>query len=270
VYVNRVWQWIFGAGLVRTPNDFGHLGSKPSHPELLDYLAREFIDDGWSTKRLIRRLVMTQAFRQSGYVTEAARQKDPDNFLWQHYSTRRLEAEAIRDTLLAVSGRLDRRMYGRPIDAPRSKEDASKRLFSGPLDGEGRRSIYLRMSIMDPPRFLVGFNLPDLKLPTGKRDVTNVPNQALILMNDPFVKAQADEWATQLLKQPADSIKDRISQMFRKAYGREPVQEELNRWSDLVTELGGSEDEQYLLTDLRVWQQIAHTLFNTKEFIYYR
>ncbi|WP_417384649.1 PSD1 and planctomycete cytochrome C domain-containing protein [Gimesia sp.] len=270
VYVNRVWQWIFGAGLVRTPNDFGHLGARPSHPELLDYLAREFIDDGWSTKRLIRRLVMTQAFHQSGYVTEAARQKDPDNVLWQHYPTRRLEAEAIRDTLLAVSGRLDRRLYGRPIDAPRSKEDASKRLFSGPLDGEGRRSIYLRMSIMDPPRFLVGFNLPDLKLPTGKRDVTNVPNQALILMNDPFVKAQADEWATQLLKQPADSIQDRIRQMFRKAYGREPVQEELNRWSDLVFELGGSQDEPYLLTDSRVWQQMAHTLFNTKEFIYYR
>ncbi|QDT93479.1 PSD1 and planctomycete cytochrome C domain-containing protein [Gimesia algae] len=270
VYVNRVWQWIYGTGLVRTPNDFGHLGAKPSHPELLDFLAREFIADGWSTKRLIRRLVMTRAFRQSGKVTEAARNRDPDNRLWQHYPTRRLEAEAIRDSLLAVSGRLERRMYGRPIDAPRSKEDAAKRLFSGPLDGEGRRSIYLRMSIMDPPRFLVGFNLPDLKLPTGKRDVTNVPNQALILMNDPFVMAQAEEWSTLLLKQPADSVKQRIRLMFRKAYGREPDQQELRRWSELVAELGGSEDEQFLLADPRVWQQISHTLFNTKEFIYYR
>lgn len=270
VYVNRVWQWVYGAGLVRTPNDFGHLGVKPSHPQLLDYLAREYINDGWSTKRLIRRLVMTRAFRQSGKVTEAARNRDPDNRLWQHYPTRRLEAEAIRDSILAVSGRLDRRMYGRPIDVPRSKEDASKRLFSGPLDGQGRRSIYLRMSIMDPPRFLVGFNLPDLKLPTGKRDVTNVPNQALILMNDPFVMSQAEEWSTRLLKHPADSVEARIRQMFRKAYGREPDQQELHRWSEFVEELGGSEDEQYLLVTPRVWQQIAHTLFNSKEFIYYR
>ncbi|HCO22357.1 MAG: hypothetical protein CME31_17390 [Gimesia sp.] len=270
VYVNRVWQWIFGTGLVRTPNDFGHLGAQPNHPELFDYLAREFISDGWSTKRLIRRLVMTRAFRQSGKMDEAARNVDPDNHLWHHYPTRRLEAEAIRDSLLAVSGRLDRRLYGRPVDPPRSKEDAAKRLFSGPVDGGGRRSIYLRMSIMDPPRFLMGFNLPDLKLPTGKRDVTNVPNQALILMNDPFVMAQAEEWSTRLVQQPADTVETRMQRMFQKGYGREPDQQELHRWIELVQELGGSEDESYLLTDPGVWKQISHTLFNTKEFIYYR
>ena len=270
VYVNRVWPWIFGNGLVRTPNDFGHLGAQPTHPELLDYLAREFIADGWSTKRLIRRMILSRAFRQSGQVTEAAKRLDADNRLWHHYPTRRLEAEAIRDTLLMVSGQLDRRLYGPPIDPPRSKADPAKRLFNGPLDGNGRRSIYLRMSIMDPPKFLVGFNLPDLKLPTGKRDVTNVPNQALILMNDPFVKAQSQEWAAKLVKQQQKSVAPRIKQMFLEAYGREPDQSELNRWTGLVQELGGTMDPRSLLANQSLWNHVAHALFNTKEFIYYR
>ncbi|WP_298869289.1 PSD1 and planctomycete cytochrome C domain-containing protein [uncultured Gimesia sp.] len=270
VYVNRVWQWIFGEGLVRTPNDFGHLGALPTHPELLDYLAREFIADGWSTKRLIRRLIHTRAFRQSGQVTLAANNLDPDNRLWHHYPTRRLEAEAIRDTMLTVSGRLDRRLYGRPIETPRSKEDAAKRLFNGPLDGAGRRSVYLRMSIMDPPKFLVGFNLPDLKLPTGKRDVTNVPNQALILMNDPFVMALARTWSTQLMKQEENSVEQRIQHMFLKAYGRAADQSELKRWMALVNDLGGTADQADLLANASVWNHVAHAIFNTKEFIYYR
>lgn len=270
VYVNRVWQWVFGNGLVSTPNDFGHLGSQPTHPELLDYLAREFIADGWSTKRLIRRMVLSRAFRQSGQVTEAAMQLDANNRLWHHYPTRRLEAEAIRDTLLTVSGRLNRQFYGHPIDPPRSKADPAKRLFSGPLDGNGRRSIYLRMSIMDPPKFLVGFNLPDLKLPTGKRDVTNVPNQALILMNDLFVMAQAKEWSAQLVREHEQSIELRMNKMFLQAYGRKPSQKELNRWTALIHELGGTTDQRSLLDNPSVWNHVAHTLFNTKEFIYYR
>jgi hypothetical protein len=154
VYVNRVWQWIFGTGLVATPDDFGRLGDKPSHPELLDWLAREFIREGWSTKQLVRRLVLSETFRQSSLVADAARERDPANRLLHHYPTRRLEAEAIRDSLLAVSGRLDPQLYGRPILPFRSAEDGAKRLFAGPLDGNGRRSIYLQMSIMDPPKFL--------------------------------------------------------------------------------------------------------------------
>ncbi|MFN0125570.1 MAG: PSD1 and planctomycete cytochrome C domain-containing protein, partial [Verrucomicrobiales bacterium] len=143
VYVNRVWHWVFGAGLVTTPDDFGRLGDKPSHPELLDWMAREFMRDGWSTRKLVRRLVLSETFLQSSVVTAAAREQDPGNRLRHHYSTRRLEAEGIRDALLAVSGRLDPTLYGRPIRPHRTAEDASKRLFSGPLDGEGRRSLYL-------------------------------------------------------------------------------------------------------------------------------
>ncbi|MEQ8854733.1 PSD1 and planctomycete cytochrome C domain-containing protein [Gimesia sp.] len=270
VYVNRVWQWVFGEGLVRTPNDFGHLGEQPTHPDLLDYLAQEFMADGWSTRRLVRRLVLTRAFQQSGTVSEQSKDIDADNHLWHHYPTRRLEAEAIRDSLLTVSGSLDRRLYGRPIEVPRSKPDPAKRLFDGPLDGAGRRSIYLRMSIMDPPRFLVGFNLPDLKLPTGKRDVTNVPNQALILMNDPFVISQAEEWSKRLITDSSETVEQRLQQMFLTAYGRHPEASEVKRWTALIEELGGTHEQSGLLQNPEVWRHVAHAMFNTKEFIYYR
>jgi hypothetical protein len=262
VYVNRVWQWLFGTGLVATPDDFGRLGDKPSHPELLDWLAREFIREGWSTKKLVRRLVLSQAFRQSGLVNDAARERDPENRLLHHYTTRRLEAEAIRDSLLAISGRLDPQLYGRPVLPFRSAEDAAKRLFSGPLDGHGRRSIYLQMSIMDPPKFLVGFNLPDLKLPAGRRDVTNVPSQALIMLNDPFVNEMAKCWAAGLLKHQDVNREDRVRQMFGQALARAPNAAELKRWIDALQDFGGDTPD--------AWERLAHALFNTKEFLYYR
>jgi hypothetical protein len=126
VYVNRVWQWIFGTGIVATPSDHGHLGDLPSHPELLDWLTLRFMEEGWSTKRLVKRLVLSRTFRQSGESEPEARQHDPDNRLLHHYPTRRLEAEAIRDNLLAVSGRLDPKLYGRPINPPRVAQDSAK------------------------------------------------------------------------------------------------------------------------------------------------
>ncbi|MBL9146842.1 MAG: PSD1 domain-containing protein [Verrucomicrobiaceae bacterium] len=261
VYVNRVWQWIFGTGLVATPDDFGRLGDKPSHPELLDWLAREFIREGWSTKKLVRKLVLSQTFRQSGQATDAARDRDPSNRLLSYYPTRRLEAESIRDSLLAVSGRLDPQLYGRPILPSRPAEDGAKRLFSGPLDGNGRRSIYLQMSIMQPPSFLTGFNLPDLKLPTGKRDVTNVPTQALILMNDPFANAMAKHWTTEMLKQ-STSREARIRSMFARAFARHPSNVEMQRWLTALDDFGANTPA--------AWESLAHAFFNAKEFIYFR
>ncbi|MBL8829984.1 MAG: DUF1553 domain-containing protein, partial [Planctomycetaceae bacterium] len=269
VYVNRVWQWIFGTGLVATPDDFGRLGDRPSHPELLDWLARQFVREGWSTKQLIRRLVLSETFRQSGMVNDLARERDPANRLLHHYPTRRLEAEAIRDSLLAVAGRLDPQLYGRPIFPPRAVEDSPKRLFSGPLDGHGRRSIYLQMSIMAPPQFLVGFNLPDLKLPSGHRDVTNVPSQALVMLNDPFVTAMARYWAKNLLNEMHTSVDERLHDMFVRAFGREPSERELKRWRGALDEFAGSATSDRR-QDEDAWATLAHALFNTKEFIYYR
>jgi hypothetical protein len=267
VFVNRVWHWVFGRGIVGTPSDFGKLGDRPSHPELLDWLARKFMEEGWSTKKLLRRLVLSQAFRQSGTVSQAASDLDPANRLLHHYPTRRLEAEAIRDNLLAVSGRLDPQLFGRPINPPRPAEDGAKRLYSGPLDSNGRRSLYMKMSIMEPPKFLVCFNLPDLKLPTGRRDITNDPAQALAMLNNPLVVQLAGHWATELVKDGHTSPADRVREMFVLALGRPPSDSELLRWTAAVGEFSQADDP---MKDQTAWEELAHSLFNTKEFIYYR
>jgi hypothetical protein len=267
VYVNRVWGWIFGEGLVRTPNDFGLLGDQPSHPDLLDWLTEEFRNSGWSTKSLIRLLVTSRTFQQSGHRDARAMTADPTNRLWHHFPTRRLEAEALRDSLLRVSGSLDHQLYGLPINPHRAVEDTQKRLFSGPLDGHGRRSVYLEMSIMEPPRFLVGFNLPDLKLPTGRRDKTSVPAQALILLNDPLVRKLADDWAERLINDQSLTVEERLKAMFLSALGREPGPQEIRRWSAAVSEFATGPD---ILSCQRAWAEIAHCFFNLKEFLYYR
>jgi hypothetical protein len=268
VFVNRVWSWIFGKGIVETPNDFGKLGGRPSHPELLDWLTLQFIDEGWSTKKLVRRLLLSETFQQAGDVVPQAKEIDPNNRLLHHYSTRRLEAESIRDSILAVSGRLDRSFFGKPIRPHRSKEDSQKRLFSGPLDGKSRRSIYLEMSVMQPPEFLVGFNLPDLKIPAGQRDVTNVPAQALILLNNPFVMEMAKDWGSQLVRDDAKDPAERIRKMFIRGLGRQPSETELQQWLQAARDLAGSDSD--LLQNEMAWRNLAHTMFNTKEFIYYR
>jgi Protein of unknown function (DUF1553) len=158
---------------VRTPDDFGHLGQQPSNPELLDYLAARFIQDGWSTKKLITLLVTSATWRQRSLADSRAVAVDPENRHWHHLPRRRLEAEAIRDSILAVSGRLDAtHLDGPPIDPYRTAQDAAKRLFSGPLDGHGQRSIYTTMTLMEPPRLLALFNQPVPKLTVGRRDVS--------------------------------------------------------------------------------------------------
>jgi hypothetical protein len=274
VYVNRVWHWVFGTGLVATPDDFGRLGEAPSHPELLDTLAGWFIDHGWSTKELVRALVTSSTFRQAGAASPEAREADPRNRLLHHYPLRRLEAEAVRDAVLAASGRLDGRLYGAPTNPHRPKEDPDKRLFSGPIDGLGRRSIYTKLTIMEPPRFLATFNQPPPKIPTGRRDVTSVPAQALALLNDPFVLEQARFWGTRLAATPGpgQSVDSRLAGMFLTALGRTPEPAELDRWRGLVEglarERGVSPTER--LTSAALWADVAHTFFNTKEFLYLR
>lgn len=272
VYVNRVWHWVFGAGLVATPDDFGHLGDRPSHPELLDWLATWFVDNGWSTKKLIRLLVTSNTFQQSDVASESAQTADPRNRLCHHFELRRMEAEAVRDSLLAASGRLDRRLFGPSINPHRTAEDPQKRLFSGPLDGNGRRSIYTKSTIMDPPRFLAAFNQPPAKIPTGKRDVTNVPAQALAMLNDPFVIGQADEWGKRLAGIKHGTIADRLREMFDAGLSREPTSFEIENWSRLIRDLANEHRvaDSAILVSPAIWKDAAHALFNTKEFIYIR
>jgi len=272
VYANRVWQWMFGEGLVRTPDDFGHLGDPPLHQELLEELATDLIAGEWSTKRLLRRLAHSSSWQQSSRIDPAASAADPDNRCYHHYPLRRLEAESIRDAMLAAGGLLDRQLYGPPINPYRVNEDPQKRLFSGPVDGNFRRSLYTKVTIMEPPRFLAIFNQPAPKIPTGKRDVSNTPAQSLALLNDPTVVALATAWGKQLAGGPPQSAPDRIRDCFRAALSRDPDAGELARWETLTSDLaamhGLSPDQ--IASSEALWSDLAHALFNLKEFVYLR
>lgn len=272
VMVNRIWHHLFGTGLVRTVDDFGRVGELPSHPELLDYLAARFVEDGWTMKHLIRSLVLTRAFQMSNEPSPTAKDSDPQNRLLQHYPARRMEAEAIRDAILAASGRLDRTLYGMSIQPFREKENADRRLFPGPLDGHGRRSIYIKNNLMEAPRFLSAFNFPGGKVAQGRRDVTNVPAQALALLNDPFVLQQAGVWADRLVARPDASVAARVEFMFQTALSRPPSPEENERFERAVAQLAELHQRTGLaiLKSREVWQDMAHAMFNLKEFIYIR
>ena len=278
VYVNRVWYWLFGAGVVATTDDFGHVGDRPSHPELLDGLAWRFMNEGWSTKRLIRSIMLSQTWQQSQDAAAGALDVDPTNRLLHHFPVQRLDAESLRDAMLAVSGRWDATLYGPTSNPNRLNEDDQKRLFSGPLDGLGRRSIYTKITIMEPPRFLATFNQPAPKIPTGRRDISNTPAQSLALLNDPFVTNQAEVWAAALITRPDTSIESRLQHMFAKAIGREATYEELSLWKDAARDFAmsehGAKAEQIsaaeMLTSQSLWQTLAHAMFNIKEFLYVR
>jgi len=266
VMVNRLWAKLFGKGLVATVDNFGRLGAEPSHPELLDWLARAFINDGWSIKRAIRRMVMSEAYQRSSQASEAARQKDPANRLLQHMPVKRLEAEAIRDTMLALSGRLKTEMYGPSVpvyylhETGKTKGDRPK----GPADGAGRRSIYLEVRRNATNPLLEVFDFPVPSTTRGERDWTNVPAQSLALLNSPFVIEQAGHWADAVRKME-ETGDARMSRMFEAALGRAPSAIELERMRSLRQELlaensGGDEK--------KVWQDMAQSLFNLKEFLY--
>lgn len=268
VMVNRIWQHVFGVGIVATPDDFGHMGTLPSHPELLDHLATTFVEDGWSIKRQIRRLVLSKAFQQASTPSAAAKQHDPQNVLLSHFAPRRLEAEAIRDALLAVSGQLDERLGGPSVHPFREKADTEKRLYVGPLNGNGRRSLYIKVQLMEQAPFLNAFNLPDGKSATGKRDVTNVPSQSLAMLNDPLVIAQAKAWSEKLILRTSDTVDQRIDHMFFVAIGRPPSDAERVRFAALVNELSGQQSTDEMLKSASAWENASHALFNTVEFVF--
>ena len=229
VIVNRVWHHLFGQGLVTSPDNFGVLGRPPSHPKLLDHMASRFVADGWSIKNLIRELVTSRTYQMSSQTSDQrAEDKDPNNVLLHRMSVRRLEGEIVRDSILAVSGRLDRTIEGRPVPVHLTSFMTGRgRPASGPLDGGGRRSIYtsVRRNFLSP--MMLAFDVPIPAQPVGRRNVSNVPAQALILMNDPFVKEQAEAWAQRVLSDADSTAKQRITNMYEQAFARPPSEHEL-------------------------------------------
>ncbi len=258
VYVNRVWHHLFGRGIVASVDNFGVLGESPTHPELLDHLADQFVRDGWSTKKLIRALVLTNAYPMASTPDAKTDEADPNNLLLHRMRLRRLEGEAIRDAILKVSGRLNSTMYGPSVPVYLTAfQDGRGRPGSGPLDGDGRRSVYMSVRRNFLSSFLLAFDTPSPFSTVGRRTNSNVPAQALILMNDPFVHSQADVWAKRVVAEKG-TIEERVRGMYVDAFARPPSETELKA---CISYLGAT-------PDLRRWADLGHVLINTKEFYF--
>jgi hypothetical protein len=270
VMVNRVWHHLFGRGIVATVDNFGVLGEPPSHPELLDYLADRFRRDGWSTKRLIKSLAMSRTYRMASVGSPVADAADPGNVLLHRMPIRRLESEAIRDAILAVSGRFDPALFGPSVDPHLTPfMEGRGRPASGPLDGAGRRSIYIRVRRNFLSPMMLAYDMPTPFNAAGRRSVSNVPAQALILLNDPFVVEQMQVWGRALAKE-STGVDERITGMYLRAFARPPDSTELAAAREFLARqaeaLGVPADQ--IPGEARLWADLGHALVNVKQFIY--
>ena len=266
VMMNRMWKQLFGSGLVATVNDFGHMGRNPTHPELLDYLARDFMRNDWSIKTMLRKLVSTSTYRMSSTPNESSISEDPANLLLQHMPVKRLEAEAIRDHILACSGELNTTLFGPSAEAyVADHPDSRAKPTEGPLDGNGRRSVYMEIRRSFLPSFLRVFDLPNATEPIGARPLTNVPAQSLALMNDPFVHQQAAAWADKLTRSKL-STTERIQDLHLTAYSRPPNEREMNWAKDFIQTM--AQEYRTDEDDPKVWTDLCHLMYNRKDFIY--
>ena len=240
VMANRIWKYVFGQGLVATVDDFGSTGRPPSHPQLLDHLALRFVENGWSVKTMIRELVLSRTYRQASTWRKAAFVSDPDNTLLWRIPKRRLEAEAIRDAMLAVSGELDltrpeASLVGRVIgDRPISLIGLDRRLPKD-LDGSVHRSVYLPVIRDRLPDVLEIFDFASSSFVTGVREKTNVPTQALYLMNSPFVQDRAASLAQRVRKEAGDDRRAGVRFVFQLCFARPPTNDEESSALDFLS-----------------------------------
>jgi len=254
VLVNRLWQHHFGRGLVATPSDFGLRGARPTHPELLDWLASEFIAQGWSIKKMHRLMLTSSAYRQATNASPAAKVKDPDNQLLSHGNRLRVEGEIVRDSLLAVSGRLNPKMGG-PGVFPPVPADANVKGWTASPDAKDhvRRSVYIfaRRNLRFP--FLEPFDPPDSNLSCARRERSTTAPQALALLNAPDVQAAAKGLVERVGKE-ATTDEGRIVRAYRLVLGRTPSAKELELSRRFVKEASLAE--------------LCRALFNVNEFVY--
>ncbi|HEY4263169.1 MAG TPA: DUF1553 domain-containing protein, partial [Schlesneria sp.] len=272
VAVNRVWYHLFGRGIVPSVDNMGVLGQAPTHPELLDHLATRFIADGWSTKRLIKSLMLGRTYQMSSHPTESAETADPNNLLWHRMPIKRLEGEVIRDSLLAVSGRLNPAAFGPsvPIHLTPFMEGRGRPGVNGPLDGNGRRSIYIsvRRNFLSP--MMLAFDTPSPFSTVGRRTSSNVPAQALILMNDPLVIEMSKRWANELLAKADQSVEQRIDAMYLQAVARPATPSEKVQATEFLNAQGARLElpQSQRLSSPQVWADLCHVIFNVKEFVF--
>ena len=266
VIVNRLWHHLFGRGIVATVDDFGVMGQAPSHPELLDWLAADLRKNRWSLKAAIRKIVLSETYGQAASAhpevdADLIAEVDPENILLHRARNRRLSSEAIRDAVLAVSGGLDREFFGPPVPVhlTSSMEGRGRPKKSGPLDGAGRRSVYIaiRRNFLAP--FQLAFDMPSPFSTMGRRSVSNVPAQSLTLLNDPFILGEARRWAKRVLGEEG-APEERLQRMFEDALTRLPSVAEEEEILAFLGEQPGLED----------WTDVAHVIFNMKESIFLR
>lgn len=272
VMVNRIWHHLFGRGIVGSVDNFGVLGQRPTHPELLDLLAIQFVNNGWSVKQMIRTILLSSTYQMSSVPNLAAEKIDPDNVLLHRMRIRRLQGEVIRDSILQISGRLDHTLFGRsvPIHMTEFMQGRGRPGGNGALDGEGRRSIYLevRRNFLSP--MMLAFDTPIPFNSVGRRNISNVPAQALIMMNDPLVVEQARVWARRLLSDKDLSVEQRMENMYLAAFSCPPRKAELSEGKNFLRQQGkalGLVPEAYK-TDERVWADLCHVMMNVKKFIF--
>jgi hypothetical protein len=270
VMVNRIWQHHFGRGIVATPSNFGLRGEPPTHPELLDWLASQFIASGWSLKAIHREIVLSETYQLSSELDPANAARDPENrWLWR-FPRRRLDAESIRDAMLAVSGDLERSRPGPhpfpPIESWRwTQHDPFKAVYPS-----RHRSVYLMTQRLVKHPFLALFDGPDTNASTDTRSVSTVPLQALYLMNNPFVLEQASIWARRLVAASC-AERETIARAFESAWGRLPEPAELDRALGFVHEYheraaaAGAPSESAALD---AWTSFAKVMLNANEFLY--
>ena len=262
VMVNRMWDWHFGRGIVATPSDFGKLSGGVSHPELLDWMARRFVDSKWSLKAMHRLMVNSATYRQSSrHHDPKAEAADPDDTLLWRFRPRRLEAEAVRDAVLAVSGRLNPEQFGLPIFPPlpeglaeEVKYDNSK--WAAQNGPEGRkRSIYIYQQRTLSMPFMQTFDSVVCDVTRDRRQPSITPLQALTMYNGRFASEEARHFAARVRKEAGDSVKDQITLAFRIALGREPASDEMERMQPIAAANEGLEG-------------LCRVLLNTNEFIH--
>jgi len=269
VMVNRIWRWHFSAGLVTTPDNFGVLGAAPTHPALLDWLAHRFIENKWSVKAMHRLIVLSNTYQQSSNVDATTVLADPENRFLARANVKRLEAEAIRDNLLAVTGMLDRTPGGSMLHVKNREFLFDHTSKDGTKYDSLRRSLYLpviRNNVYDVFQL---FDFPDPAVSTGDRATTTVATQALFLLNSDFVGRLCDNFAGELLKADGDDA-DRVQRLYAKAYGRPATEKEIARALDLVRGV-----EAALASDLSserrralAWACLCQTVVSANEFVY--
>jgi ssDNA-binding Zn-finger/Zn-ribbon topoisomerase 1 len=226
VIVNRLWHHVFGRGIVATTDNFGRLGTEPTHPELLDYLASRFDKEGGSIKAMLHLLITSQTFQLDHHGSPKAAESDPENLLLSHASVRRLEAEAIRDSILSRSGKMTEEMYGSPVGGK-----------------EPRRSVYVKVIRNNLDPLLTVFDMPVPSSTRGRRDATNVPAQSLSLLNDPAIIQWSGDWAKRILAADAKSDEDRVALMFAEAFGRKPSADEAKQSAAYLRALTDGSEE---------------------------